>query len=705
MRWLAILAIWLLTAGCAWAQCNPPAATAGMVGCLPQASSLLATDSFLIWRPSTFPASALQFAPSSPNPMTFGGPQTLSFTGTALTLPTGSNASIGGTLAAGAGGAASLLLSGAAANPTIKAVGTNAGIQIFPTGTGEIFFGNGSGSSFFQLQLFGSASNLTDSLEIQGTTTANVPLVIKTQSGFGINFATKLENVLPTASTPQILAGYSGLTTATFSSVPADAPTTGLFLQRYTPTFANGFNGAWPIYVQAHNSVIGAGAIAYSINASDDVVTESGQPGAPVLWTSGASVTSGQLDYSGTRIYGAETTGTTGATPPTCTSGTCSDGTITWKFEDILAGYMTLTGNNSFTFMNFNVGGTAGAPMGALWGGLDGFVVQPAATFLNSATAHEYDCQANTGSSIQNLACTQIVKEGPVQGSGTDSGLTINGSGTLGAVGFRNPLNFRSGTSSDGVLIAAVDFGIGGTQNMAGAFDCLMCNPNGTNNTAGAFVSGGGGYILRTKATQILGTGDVQVGYSDLHSSGSGVTFDTTYESLSATGSFNGDGANWSPSEWAVDSVGNAGQVAVSGGVPTGWSASAAPWQTGRLTYQPSSGLPSGAVTFCPMSSGNVVGTTGAILVPTCFSVASETYTAVTTMNLGAAAATAINIGNSGSTTTITGVLQGAAGTFTANGSTATTMTSLGPTGSHTTVQEWLTVTDTSGTVRYIPAY
>ena len=70
--------------------------------------------------------------------------------GTALTLPTGSNASIGGTLAAGAGGAASLLLSGAAPNPTIKAVGTNAGIQIFPTGTGEIFFGqHGSGVQFF----------------------------------------------------------------------------------------------------------------------------------------------------------------------------------------------------------------------------------------------------------------------------------------------------------------------------------------------------------------------------------------------------------------------------------------------------------------------------------------------------------------------------------------------------------------------------
>ena len=57
------------------------------------------------------------------------------------------------------------------------------------------------------------------------------------------------------------------------------------------------------------------------------------------------------------------------------------------------------------------------------------------------------------------------------------------------------------------------------------------------------------------------------------------------------------------------------------------------------------------------------------------------------------------------STTTIAGVLKGAAATFTANGSVATTMTSLGPTGAHATVQEWFTVTDTGGTVRYIPAY
>lgn len=45
------------------------------------------------------------------------------------------------------------------------------------------------------------------------------------------------------------------------------------------------------------------------------------------------------------------------------------------------------------------------------------------------------------------------------------------------------------------------------------------------------------------------------------------------------------------------------------------------------------------------------------------------------------------------------------AGSFSANGAIATSLGSIGPTGSHTTVQEWLTIKDASGTVRYIPCF
>lgn len=41
----------------------------------------------------------------------------------------------------------------------------------------------------------------------------------------------------------------------------------------------------------------------------------------------------------------------------------------------------------------------------------------------------------------------------------------------------------------------------------------------------------------------------------------------------------------------------------------------------------------------------------------------------------------------------------------TANGTVATALSSLGPTGSHTTVQEWFAVKNASGVVRYIPAF
>ena len=46
-----------------------------------------------------------------------------------------------------------------------------------------------------------------------------------------------------------------------------------------------------------------------------------------------------------------------------------------------------------------------------------------------------------------------------------------------------------------------------------------------------------------------------------------------------------------------------------------------------------------------------------------------------------------------------------ASASFSANGSVATALSSVGPTGAQTTVQEWLTIKNASGTVRYIPCF
>lgn len=52
------------------------------------------------------------------------------------------------------------------------------------------------------------------------------------------------------------------------------------------------------------------------------------------------------------------------------------------------------------------------------------------------------------------------------------------------------------------------------------------------------------------------------------------------------------------------------------------------------------------------------------------------------------------------------GLIQfGSAGSFTANGAVATVLGSVGATGSHTTVQEWLTFVNSGGTTRYVPCF
>ena len=52
-----------------------------------------------------------------------------------------------------------------------------------------------------------------------------------------------------------------------------------------------------------------------------------------------------------------------------------------------------------------------------------------------------------------------------------------------------------------------------------------------------------------------------------------------------------------------------------------------------------------------------------------------------------------------------TGIPKFSATAFTANGTTAVTLTALGPAGAGTTVAEWLTIVDSAGTTRYIPCF
>ena len=49
--------------------------------------------------------------------------------------------------------------------------------------------------------------------------------------------------------------------------------------------------------------------------------------------------------------------------------------------------------------------------------------------------------------------------------------------------------------------------------------------------------------------------------------------------------------------------------------------------------------------------------------------------------------------------------IVGSSTAFAQNGTVATSVTSLGPTGASTTVQEWLVVVNPNGFIRYIPAF
>lgn len=99
----------------------------------------------------------------------------------------------------------------------------------------------------------------------------------------------------------------------------------------------------------------------------------------------------------------------------------------------------------------------------------------------------------------------------------------------------------------------------------------------------------------------------------------------------------------------------------------------------------------------------------GAIVGPTVIggSGAGSTLTLESTFGAGTTDAIVFKTGSSVEAARIltNQVFKFGAASFTANGSVATALTSLGPTGSHTTVQTWFTVQDSTGATRFIPAF
>jgi hypothetical protein len=186
------------------------------------------------------------------------------------------------------------------------------------------------------------------------------------------------------------------------------------------------------------------------------------------------------------------------------------------------------------------------------------------------------------------------------------------------------------------------------------------------------------GYSLFLPGFSVSGVGTISLGSAQLSYSSNGLTVDAVGYAASGNatvvsggnGVAGGSSANYFVGDVIYDSFGGQHRVtSVSSttGKVTGISTLVQPFTTGSL----------------PASTQSTTGGSGNGL----------------TIGLTWSASTTMKLNPSG------GAIQPGSGAWTANGSVATALSSVGPTGSHTTVQEWFTVTNASGTIRYIPAF
>jgi hypothetical protein len=421
-------------------------------------------------------------------------------------------------------------------------------------------------------------------------------------------------------------------------------------------------------------------------------------PTPPSAWTAATTYANGTMvSDAAADLWQTFTGGTSGTTEPSLSGcpSPCTDGTVVWTYTGTsVDGAAMVVAAQSYGQLNQNQGGTATAAIGLGWGFIDGIIVGPAGTYMQGGIAQETDINVTpTGAAAPgSITGIGIYTQAPGQGKFFDTSLSIEGNpGDY----MKNGINF--GTLLDpnsGVGLEVYDTRFGFTaQTGAGLIDCSHCDFTGTQSILGNDAP----FILKSPYFDLLTTGDMRLGYGLIHVTSNGFTFDVSNYTLTTNTTFSG-GTGWIPGEEACDTLGNCGVVVQTSGVPT----SIAIYTN---NYIPASAVPSSAITWHAIMGGTRGATGGTAFGTNFTTVESYVPAGSPTIGLGGAAATAINIGNSNSTTTLTGTLKGAVGTFTANGTTGTILTSLGPAGAHATVQEWFTITDASGAVRYIPAY
>jgi fibronectin-binding autotransporter adhesin len=313
-----------------------------------------------------------------------------------------------------------------------------------------------------------------------------------------------------------------------------------------------------------------------------------------------------------------------------------------------------LVGMTSNVVSNFNAGGvstgfgTTAFGKGQLFGMTLRPVLEGGATYFTGCTGLEIDNECDAGSSVASNVGMQIVHEGPhaVQGTVADIAFRF-GDQPAALVGWKDLITAGDYASQWPVDANGYIFSVHSGFNYgsfpalaAGGVDLLQATFSGTREA-------GGGFAFRTSGPSGLGAtavdlnGVLKVGTGTLTAVSGGVTLDTPSYVFSAVASIVSGGANFTSGDLVLDGYGNLFAVTASAGVVSAL--------TLKKTAEGRSAAPSGTINCKSVTrTGSSLGTGLQI---------TETWVQAKTINIGTSVATAVNIGNASSTTTITGAL------------------------------------------------
>ena len=342
-----------------------------------------------------------------------------------------------------------------------------------------------------------------------------------------------------------------------------------------------------------------------------------------------------------------------------------------------------LTGIASKVTASVSGGGSASGNLGSLFGSNAWCDLQTGATYYTQCVGEEVDGAVQSGASVGNFAVEQFVLTSDHATHGTSVDAMVRIAAQVGAsAGVRDLMLFGDAFSQwpvdpNGYLIETQLSGNNLTvpATAAGGIDLLQATFSGSGAT-------GGGFAFRSTGMQVDQNGRVQSGFGLLDGTSGGLTVNTTEQKMTSA-AVSAGGSNFTSNDIVTDAYGNVLRVT---GVNSGAVTTLSLVKSGYSTSPPSN---PGAFT-AQTKNGSSIGSGLTV---------TETWTGASTLTLAANGSGAVALGSGSDALQLIG-----SGMFTANGSTSACVGSLGPSGVHSTVQEWLTVKDSAGTVRYIPA-